>query len=48
MPAANSTANNKISKKIFSTWIVPPIKAKGIDPIKYGVKSLRFKLPAFM
>ena len=34
MPATNKTQNNKISNKLFSIFIDPPIKAKGIEPIK--------------
>ena len=34
MPATNKTQNNKISNKLFSIVIDPPIKAKGMEPIK--------------
>ena len=39
----------EITKKDnFSISKVPPIKAIGTDPIKYGVNNLRFKFPAFI
>ena len=34
MPATNKTQNNKISNKLFSIVIDPPINANGIEPIK--------------
>ena len=34
MPATNKTQNNKVSNKLFSIFIDPPIKAKGMEPIK--------------
>tara|TARA_Y100000816_G_scaffold221807_1_gene166790 strand:+ start:1341 stop:1547 length:207 start_codon:yes stop_codon:yes gene_type:complete len=34
IPAINNTQNNKISNKLFSIAIDPPINAKGIDPSK--------------
>ena len=42
IPAINKTQNNKISNKLFSIVIDPPIKAKGIEPIKYGKSKLKF------
>ena len=35
MPATNKTQNNKISNKLFSIVIDPPINAKGIEPVSY-------------
>ena len=34
MPATDKIQNNKISNKLFSIDIDPPINAKGIEPIK--------------
>ena len=47
-PEIRSTKNNKISNIFFSISKVPPIKAIGTDPIKYGVNNLRFKFPALI
>ena len=42
------TKNNNISNNFLSIGKVPPKKAKGIDPIKYGIKSLKLEFPALM
>ena len=44
MPATNKIQNNKISNKLFSIAIDPPINEKGIEPIKYGNSKLKFIL----
>ena len=40
-PAVNKVKNSNISNKFFSIEIEPPIKAKGIDPIRKGVIKLK-------
>jgi hypothetical protein len=40
--------NKNISNNVFSIVKEPPINARGTEPIRYGIKSLRFKLPALM
>ena len=47
-PAVPKTRNNKISNSSFSTIKVPPKKDIGIDPNKYGIRSLTFKFPVLM
>ena len=42
------TKNNNISNNFFSIGKEPPMYAKGIEPTKYGIKSLRFKFPALI
>ena len=42
IPAIIRTENNKNSKIFFSTGKVPPIYAKGIEPIKNGINNLKF------
>ena len=44
-PAIANTKNNNISNKFFSIEIDAPKKAKGIDPIRYGISNLKFILP---
>ena len=48
IPAIPKTKNNIISKISFSIFREPPINAKGIDPIKYGISNLKFKFPALI
>ena len=48
VPANAKPRNNNISNNFFSIGKDPPIYAKGIEPIKYGNKSLKFKLPALI
>ena len=48
VPAINKTKNNNISNKFFSIGQDPPIYAIGMDPTKYGINNLKFKLPAFI
>ena len=45
IPAIANTKNNNISNKFFSIEIDAPKKAKGIDPIRYGISNLKFILP---
>ena len=40
-PAVNKVKNSNTSNKFFSIEIEPPIKAKGIDPIRKGVIKLK-------
>ena len=40
--------NSKISNSFFSIGKEPPIKAKGIDPTKYGISNFKLRFPAFM
>ena len=40
-PARDKTINNIISKRSFSIFSVPPIKASGIEPIKKGINNLK-------
>ena len=44
-PAKTKTKNNNISNSFFSIEIEAPKKVNGIDPIRYGMSNLRFKLP---
>ena len=48
IPAIVKTKNNNISNNFFSIGKDPPKKASGIEPIKYGIKSLRFKFPVLI
>ena len=41
------TKNRMNSNNFFSIEIEPPKNAKGIDPIRKGIKSFDEKLPAF-
>ena len=45
MPARNRTINNIISNNALSNDIDPPIKANGIEPIKYGHRSFILMFP---
>ena len=47
-PANVKIKNSIISNKSFSIEIEAPKKAKGTDPIRYGVSNLRLRLPDFM
>ena len=47
-PAVVKTKNNIFSNKSFSTEIEAPIKAKGIDPTRYGINNLNLRFPDLM
>jgi len=44
-PAIIKTKNNINSKNSFSNEIEAPIKAKGIDPTRYGSSNLKLTFP---
>ena len=46
VPSNDKTIKSKISKKLLSNGRDPPMKAKGTDEIRKGVKSLILILPA--
>ncbi len=48
IPTNDKTIKSKISKIFLSNWRDLPIKAKGIDEIKKGYKSLILMIPALM
>ena len=45
MPERNRTKNNTISNNSLFNEIDPPIKANGIEPIKYGQSSFVLMFP---
>mgnify|MGYP007016751829 CR=1 FL=1 len=46
MPEIDKIKKSSISNNCLSIGKEPPIKAIGIDPIKYGVNNFKLRLPA--